>query len=95
LPDLEKASGGDYTNDVADSFKEFEATSLFCARCKRANPVRKKLLLVLSTGNKYDYTCGVCGAAVGGKTDSDPTDFYTTPAPSRPAGRALPPRRLR
>ena len=74
---------------MADTFKEFEAASLFCTRCKRATPTRKKLLLVLPTGNKYDYTCSVCGAAVGGKTDNDPTDFYTTTA-TRPA-RAKPP----
>jgi hypothetical protein len=78
---------------VTDSFKEFEATSLFCARCKRATPVRKKLLLVLPTGNKYDYTCSVCGGAVGGKMDSDPTDFYRTTA--RPPLGERPPRRLR
>jgi hypothetical protein len=63
---------------VSETFRDFEATSLFCARCGRATPVRKKLLLVLPTGKKYDYTCSVCGAAVGGKTDNDTTDFYTT-----------------
>lgn len=67
---------------MPDSFGELEASSLFCPRCKRATPVRKKLLLVLPTGNKYDYTCSVCGTAVGGKTDNDSTDFYRT-APSR------------
>jgi len=71
---------------VPDSFKEFEATSLFCARCRRATSVRKKLLLVLPTGNKYDYTCSECGSAVGGKTDSDPRDFHAT-ARGRPLGR--------
>jgi hypothetical protein len=70
---------------VTDSFKEFEATSLFCARCRRATPVRKRLLLVLPTGNKYDYICGECGAPVGGKTDNDATDFYKT-APRRAPG---------
>jgi hypothetical protein len=69
---------------VSDSFKEFEATSLFCARCRRATEVRKKLLLVLPTGNKYDYTCSVCGSAVGGKTDNDATDFYRTSPPRTP-----------
>ena len=64
-----------------DSFSEFEATSLFCPRCRRATPARKKLLLVLPTGNKYDYVCAEGGAAVGGKTDNDPTDFYRTGAP--------------
>jgi len=88
---LEKADDADYTGRVPDSFKEFEATSLFCARCRRATSVKKKLLLVLPTGNKYDYTCGVCGGAVGGKTDSDPRDFYAT-ARGRASGRI--PRRL-
>ncbi len=75
---------------VSDSFKDFEATSLFCPRCRRAMPVRKKLLLVLPTGNKYDYTCSECGSPVGGKTDNDATDFYTTAPPRRPG--ANPPR---
>ena len=61
-----------------DSFGEFEATSLFCPRCRRATATRKKLLLVLPSGNKYDYVCAECGASVGGKTDNDPTDFYRT-----------------
>jgi len=74
---------------VTDSFKEVEATSLFCARCRRATPVRKQLLLVLPTGNKYDYICGECGSPVGGKTDNDATDFYQT-APRR-APRGNPP----
>jgi hypothetical protein len=64
-----------------DAFSEFEAQSLFCPRCRRATPVRKKLLLVLPTGNKYDYVCAECGSAVGGKTDNDARDFYGTTAP--------------
>src|SRR3989442_560314 len=48
----------------ADNFEEFEATSLFCPRCRRATPVRKKLLLVLPSGNKYDYVCTALGADV-------------------------------
>jgi hypothetical protein len=72
---------------VTGSFKEFEATSLFCARCRRATLVRKRLLLVLPTGNKYDYLCGSCGNAVGGKTDNDASDFYQTAArPGAPRG---------
>jgi hypothetical protein len=73
---------------MADAFGELEATSLFCARCQRANPVRKRLLLVLPTGNKYDYTCSVCGNAVGGKTDSDSSAFYGTRAPRLPNARS-------
>jgi hypothetical protein len=77
---------------VADSFKEFEATSLFCSRCRQATSVRKRLLLVLPTGNKYDYTCSVCGTAVGGKTDNDSTDFYRTVPARERASRSTEPR---
>jgi hypothetical protein len=64
-----------------DAFEEFEAASLFCPRCRRATPTRRKLLLLLPTGNKYDYVCAECGTAVGGKTDNDPREFYRTVAP--------------
>jgi hypothetical protein len=87
---LRKAGPPHTLTVVTDSFKEFEATSLYCGRCRRATPVRKRLLLVLPTGNKYDYICGECGTAVGGKTDNDATDFYKT-APKR-APRGNPPR---
>ena len=80
---LENGAEPDYTVVVPDSFKEFEATTLFCARCKQATAVRKRLLLVLPTGNKYDYACSVCGTTVGGKTDSDATDFHATRPPHR------------
>ena len=70
-----------------DSFQEFEATSLFCPRCKRATPVRQKLLLVLPSGNKYDYVCAECGAMVGGKTDNDASAFQATIPPPRPPRR--------
>lgn len=66
-----------------DAFEEFEATTLFCPRCRQATPARKKLLLVLPGGNKYDYLCARCGTAVGGKTDDDPTAFRRT-VPGRP-----------
>lgn len=62
----------------AATYGEFEATSLFCPRCRRATGVRKRLLLVLPTGNRYDYVCAECGARVGGKTDDDPRDFLST-----------------
>ncbi|MBI4588180.1 MAG: hypothetical protein HY725_05035 [Candidatus Rokubacteria bacterium] len=76
---------------MADSYEEFEATSLFCPRCRKAVPVRKKLLLVLPTGTKYDYLCAECGAPVGGKVDEDPTEFRRMVPPPR----GLPPRARR
>ena len=58
-----------------DFYDEFEATELFCPSCKRANPVRKQLLIILPTGTKYDYRCTVCGASVGSKMDDDSSNF--------------------
>ena len=58
-------------------YETFEASELFCPRCRQARPVRKYLLLVLPTGNKYDYRCAVCATSVGSKMDSDSKDFNT------------------
>ena len=75
---------------MPDSFGELEASSLFCPRCKRATPVRKKLLLVLPTGNKYDYLCQTCGTSVGGKVDNDATAFHETTRAAAAAARPRP-----
>ncbi|HOI73130.1 MAG TPA: cytoplasmic protein [Syntrophales bacterium] len=53
---------------AGEQFRDFDATRLFCPVCRRAVPVRKRLLLVLTEGEKYDYTCAVCGTSVGDKT---------------------------
>jgi hypothetical protein len=50
---------------------DFDATELFCPQCKRAVAVRKKLLLILKEGEKYDYSCVYCGASVGDKMVKD------------------------
>jgi ribosomal protein S27AE len=52
-------------------YKNFEATTLFCPRCKMATPVRKRLLLVLPTGDKYEYLCARCGSSVGDKIEKE------------------------
>jgi len=56
------------------TYEDFDATELYCPRCKRAVPVRKRLLLVLTGGDKYDYTCAYCGTSVGDKTESNGDD---------------------
>ncbi len=48
-----------------------EAQSLLCPRCRVAQPVRKKLLLVLPEGDKYAYFCAVCGEQVGSKLETN------------------------
>jgi len=60
-------------------FEEFEASSLFCPKCKEAVPVRKKLLLVLPDGDKYGYLCSKCGSSIGSKIAKEeiPIQFIT------------------
>jgi hypothetical protein len=54
---------------TADMYEEFDATELYCQRCRQAVPVRKRLLLVLPEGDKYEYLCAFCSATVGTKLD--------------------------
>ncbi len=51
------------------TFKELEATELYCPRCRRAVSVRKRLLLVIPEGDKYEYLCAFCSESVGTKID--------------------------
>ncbi|NIO09919.1 MAG: cytoplasmic protein [Deltaproteobacteria bacterium] len=69
---------------MEESFKNFQATLLYCNNCRRAMPVRERLLLVLPEGNRYDYTCQGCGSSVGSKSDKDPSNRIIT----GPAGRS-------
>jgi hypothetical protein len=50
-------------------FEEFDATELYCGNCRQAVPVRKRLLLVLPEGDKYEYLCAYCSGSVGMKID--------------------------
>ena len=51
------------------SFGQFEASELFCSRCRRAVPVRKRLLLILPEGDKYEYLCAHCSNSLGTKME--------------------------
>jgi uncharacterized Zn finger protein len=53
-------------------FDQFDASELFCPKCQRAMPVRKRLLLVLPEGDKYLYHCARCGTVCGDKIDRAP-----------------------
>ncbi len=50
-------------------FEELQASQLYCPACKRAMPVRKRLLLVLLDRETFDYVCAGCGAPVGKKEE--------------------------
>jgi uncharacterized Zn finger protein len=58
-----------------EQYKDFEATELFCPKCRQSVPVRKRLLLVLSNGDKFDYTCEFCGTSVGDKMVTERDNF--------------------
>jgi len=50
-------------------FEDLEASQLYCPACKRAMPVRKRLLLVLLDRETFDYVCAGCGSPVGKKEE--------------------------
>jgi len=64
-----------------DQFEQLEASELFCPRCRKAQPVRQHLLLVLPTGNRFEFRCAVCGTSVGSKSDDDRSAFTVLPTP--------------
>jgi len=57
------------------AFEQFEASSLFCPRCRQAVPVRKRLLLVLPDGDKYEYLCAHCSTSLGTKMEFEERDI--------------------
>ena len=59
---------------TVQDFEEFQASVLFCGRCRAPQPVRERLLLVLPDGELHEYLCSGCGSSVG-------TRKVTAPAP--------------
>ncbi|MCY4612962.1 MAG: hypothetical protein OXB94_05000 [Nitrospira sp.] len=55
--------------DPNAQFRSLNATLLFCPNCREATPARERLLLVLPSGNKYEYVCSYCGTSTGEKID--------------------------
>lgn len=56
-------------SNKAGMYKDFDATELYCPRCRQAVPVRKRLLIVLPDGDKYEYLCAYCMETVGTKIE--------------------------
>lgn len=63
---------------MQQTYSDFDATELFCPQCGRAVPVRKRLLLILPEGEKYDYACVYCGTSVGDKMVTGKGDLKAT-----------------
>ena len=58
----------------AAQYDSFNASLLYCGTCKQATPTRQRLLLVLPSGNLYEYLCAHCGTSTGSKTEAAPGD---------------------
>jgi hypothetical protein len=48
-------------------FDNLTASELACPRCRKAQPVRERLLLVLPHSELFDYRCTVCGESCGSR----------------------------
>ena len=57
--------------DPSAQFQSLNASLLYCPTCREATPARERLLLVLPSGNKYEYVCSYCSTSTGEKTDQD------------------------
>jgi hypothetical protein len=57
-------------SEQPDQFRSLNASLLYCPSCRVATPTRERLLLVLPTGNLYEYLCQHCGTSTGSKTDN-------------------------
>ena len=73
-----------------DTFDQMEASLLYCPTCRRATPVRKRLLLVLAEGEKFDYVCTQCGTISGDKLEK-PSPLPPPTARRRPMPMPFPP----
>lgn len=61
------------TENRRPAFERFEASLLACPQCRRAVKVRKRLLLILPEGDKYEYVCPECGSTCGTTLQKDDT----------------------
>jgi hypothetical protein len=53
---------------AARQYQDFNASALYCPRCRRAMPVRSRLLLFLPDGELHEYLCQACASSLGTKT---------------------------
>jgi hypothetical protein len=76
---------------MPEQFGTFTASELYCPKCRRSQPVRERLLLVLPAGELHEYVCARCATSLGKRTVSGPA-IAPNPAPRvarQPAARRL------
>jgi hypothetical protein len=74
---------------MSQQFGKFTASELYCPKCGRAQPVRERLLLVLPSGELYEFLCTRCGTSLGKRTVSGPAVAPVSARPPRPGKRRL------
>ena len=76
---------------MASQFGDFIASELFCPKCQRSQPVRQRLLLVLPSGELFDYLCVQCATSLGQRTVTVANPLSAAAQRNRPTRK---PRRL-
>jgi hypothetical protein len=80
---------------MTNQFGAFTASELHCPKCRKAQPVREKLLLILPTGELHEYLCTGCGSSLGERTVTGGLPHRpATTGPVRPAPSGRSPRGL-
>jgi hypothetical protein len=79
---------------MPQQFGAFTASELYCPKCRRSQPVREKLLLVLPAGELYEYLCAECATSLGQREITGPAlaELAARRNPAKPSAR--PPRLL-
>jgi len=54
-----------YGTGTQTSIRADGSIAAACPKCRRAVAVRKRLLLILPEGDKYEYVCPHCGSTCG------------------------------
>ena len=77
---------------MQQQFGSFTASELYCPKCKTAQPVRERLLLVLPSGDLHEFICSRCATSLGKRTVTGPQVAAARPQSQKrrpPPGRKL------
>jgi hypothetical protein len=76
---------------MPQQFGNFTASELYCPKCRCAQPVRERLLLVLPSGELHEFLCSRCATSLGKRTITGPA---VTTVPRQRTARPARTRRL-
>ena len=63
-------------------FENLRASELYCPTCRKLQPVRERLLLVLPQAELYDYRCITCGLSLGSREVKAPAQALVSASSS-------------